>query len=308
MSESLSAAERVAWLPADRRLVVIQRNPTSGSGRVSRQLRVLIHELRAAGMAVRLFASRDRFDRFVRSSAVADSLRCLVAAGGDGTVSGLAHRHSDLPIATLPMGTENLVARHLRMPACGATVAQRIVDGAIRKFDTALINGQRFLLMASVGVDADVVRRVHAVRHGNIRHWTYVKPIVQSFLGYEYPSLSVHASDGALLGEGSHVIVTNMPEYGFRIPFCPLANPHDGLLDVRIFHQTGRLATIPHALRTRLGFADRRAEVTRLLVSEAEIRSSLPATASQCDGDPAPNCPVRISIDPASLTLIVAAR
>ena len=93
--------------------------------------------------------------------------------------------------------------------------------------------------MASVGIDADVVRRLHATRTGNIRHLSYVRPIVGSFLNYAFPKLSVHAADGQLLGEGTHVIATNVPEYGFRMPFCPDADPHDGQLDVRVFKRSG---------------------------------------------------------------------
>lgn len=285
--------------------MAIQRNPTSGAGRVSRELIALIRELKAAGLMVRLFASRERFDSFVNLPEVRPQLRCVVAAGGDGTVAALANRHPDLIIAAFPMGTENLLARHLNMPCCGKTVAHIIVQGATRRFDTALLNDQRFLLMASVGVDADVVRRMHLSRRGNIRHLSYVQPICSSILMYPYPRLSVHAADGQLLGEGSHVIVTNIPEYGFRIPFCPLASAHDGLLDIRIFHLTGRWASMSHGIRTRLGLVDRSAEVTRLKAPLVEIRSQEPNTVSQCDGDPGATCPVRIAVDPASLNLIV---
>lgn len=290
---------------AEGRLVVIQRNPTSGAGRVSQQLMALIRELRAAGLQVRLFANRERFDHFVSRPEIRQQLRCAVAAGGDGTVAGLANRHPDLTIAAFPMGTENLLARHLNMPCCGKTVAQMIVHGATRRFDTAFLNDQRFLLMASVGVDADVVRRMHISRQGNIRHLNYVQPICSSILMYPYPRLTVHAADGQLLGEGSHVIVTNIPEYGFRIPFCPLASAHDGLLDIRIFHLTGRWATMSHAVRTRLGFDDRGIEVTRLKAPAVEVRSENPDTVSQCDGDPGSVCPIRIAVAPASLNLIV---
>ena len=120
----------------DRRLVVIQRNPTSGSGRGSKDLRRLISELRRADFRVRLFADRNRFDAFVTCDEQRSLIRCLVAAGGDGTISSLANRHADFPIATFPLGTENLMARHLQIPRCGVTVAKLIADGVTRSFDT----------------------------------------------------------------------------------------------------------------------------------------------------------------------------
>jgi len=300
-----NTGDDVRHLPNDRKLVVIQRNPTSGSGRLSKQLQILIRDLRKAGFRVRLFANRDRFDSFVRTPEVHAAIRCLVAAGGDGTIASLANRHAEIPIATLPMGTENLVARHLNVPKCGSTVATLIQEGSVRTFDTAMINDQRFLLMASVGLDADVVDRLHAARTGNIGRHSYAKPILQSFLGFPFPKFSVHSLDGELLAEGSHVIATNIPEYGFRMPFCPDADCHDGQLDVRVFRQSGRFATLMHALRTRFGFADRTSEVARFQTAAVEIRSDSPNSTAQCDGDPAGHCPVQIHIDPHSMSLVV---
>lgn len=288
----------------DRRLVVIQRNPTSGSGRGARDLKLLISELRKAEFRVRLFANRDRFDEFVSQPKERAAIRCLVAAGGDGTIGSLANRHAEFPIATLPLGTENLMARHLKISRCGETVARLITGGVTRTFDTGMINDQRFLLMASVGIDADVVRRLHAERTGNIRHLSYAGPILRSFLNYTFPRLSVHSQDGELLCEGTHVIVTNVPEYGFRMPFCPAADPHDGLLDVRVFKHGGRFSTLRHATRTRLGFSDRSSDVVRFRAAEIEVRSEV-TTAAQFDGDPAGTCPARILVAPASMTLVV---
>ncbi|MCP4784962.1 MAG: hypothetical protein GY903_14900 [Fuerstiella sp.] len=290
---------------ADRNLVVIQRNPTSGSGRGAKQLLILISELRRLGYRVRLFGSRKRLDQFAADSAVQKQLRCLVAAGGDGTVSGLTSRFPKFPIATLPLGTENLMAGYLQIPRCGKSVAQMIHNLATTCLDTAFADDQRFLLMTSVGVDADVVRRLHYVRTGNIRRLSYVKPILQSFFGYGFPKLSVHAPDGELLGEGTHVIVTNIPAYGFRMSFSPQADPQDGLLDVRIFRQTGCFTTLIHALRTRFGFADKGSDVQRFTASEVEIRSAENDTPAQCDGDPAACCPLRISVAPTSMTMVV---
>lgn len=289
----------------ERRLVVIQRNPTSGSGRGRHDLAILIRTLRNLDLQVRLFASRERLDEYVRDPNISSRVRCLVAAGGDGTIGSLVNRHSDFPVATLPMGTENLVARYLRIGRSGQKLARIIHRGFIRQFDTGDINGQSFLLMASVGLDADVVRRMDAVRTGNINHLSYLKPVIQSLRGYSYPQLSVYDGTGQLMGEGAHVIATNIPQYGFGLPFAPDASPFDGQLDVRIFRKRGAAATAWHILRTRLHFADHPDDVTRFQATEIRIEAALPDTPSQCDGDPAPFCPAVIRLVPSSMILVV---
>ena len=284
--------------------IVIQRNPTSGSGRGAQQLKILIADLRQAGFRVRLFASRERMDAFLQDDQVRSEVHCLVAAGGDGTVASVAQRHPEFPVAVMPLGTENLVARHLRIPKCGRTASAVIRNGRTQVYDTAFVNDQRFLLMTSVGMDGDVVRRLSTIRSGNISHLSYARPMLSSLLKYDFPIVSVYGDDGELLAQGTHVIVTNIPEYGFRMQFSPNASPHDGQLDVRVFHGTGTFSTLMHMIRTRLGMSDRAGEVTRLTRASVELRSATDAPV-QLDGDPAGSCPVRVRIEPASMTLMV---
>lgn len=288
---------------ADR--ILIQRNPTSGSGRGATELRKLIRELRAMRYRVRLFARRENLDEFLSRPDVKATVTCLVAAGGDGTVASLAHRHSEYPIAVLPLGTENLVARHLKIPRCGRTVAEMIKQNKVKYFDTGFVNDQRFLVMVSAGVDAEVVRRLSTIRTGNISRLSYVWPIVQSFFRYRFSGVEVHGPDGQLLASGSHVIISNMPEYGFRMPFCPEADPTDGRLDVRVFRSAGATASLLHAIRTRLGLSDSRRDVARFCLTEVHLRSDSETVPVQFDGDPTQYCPVSVTVAPKSMKLIV---
>ena len=63
-----------------------------------------------------------------------------LAAGGDGTVVDVVNRHPDLPLAVLPMGTENLLARFLGLPSSGRELAELIAEGCTRKIDIGRAN------------------------------------------------------------------------------------------------------------------------------------------------------------------------
>ena len=54
--------------------------------------------------------------------------RCLVAVGGDGTVSALLNEHPGVPLTVLPAGTENLVARHFGLRKDPDELARTIAD------------------------------------------------------------------------------------------------------------------------------------------------------------------------------------
>ena len=305
MDSLKSNSDQASQLPDDLRLVVIQRNPNSGSGRGHQQLLLLIRRLRQLGFAVRMFSSREHLDRFLSCPANAANVRCLVAAGGDGTVANMVSRHPGFPLAVLPLGTENLMARYLKIPGHGSVVADLIAAGHTKQFDTGFVADQRFLIMVSIGVDADVVRQLHGARQGNISKFSYLRPILSSFRTYGFPELSVSLADGTFLGQGTHVIITNVPAYGFRMPFSPEADPHDGLLNVRILQRAGRLKTLTHALRIRTGFLTSEVDVIRFQASEVFVSSTHPDVPVQFDGDPAGNCPVCVRIDPGSMTMVV---
>src|SRR2546429_1588348 len=80
----------------------------------------------------------------------------VIAAGGDGTIhavaAGLIERETTLGI--IPMGTMNNLAHSLGIPlpleAAGAIIAR----GETRTIDVGIINGQTFLEVAGIGIEA----------------------------------------------------------------------------------------------------------------------------------------------------------
>ena len=296
---------RLEWTSNE--LVIIQRNPLSGSGAGRIQLLILSRYLRDAGFRVRMFSNRKRLDGYLANKPASRILRCIVAAGGDGTVADLVNRQPGVPIAVLPLGTENLLAKYLGLRRCGRKLAQIIQRGQVKFFDSAIVNGRRTLLMVSVGIDAEIVEAVHKVRSGNIHRLSYVRPVLRALLKNQPTTYRVVATDGSHNVSGSHIIVTNVPRYGFDIPFAPKARPDDGVLDVRVFHGTTRWQVFWHVVKLRLGLPIGQKEFTRFSASAVRIEC-LDVTASrtsQCDGDPGPELPLQIETDPHSLTLIV---
>lgn len=152
--------------------VVIQRNPHSGTHRRSHVLLDLIAGLKRAGLKPRLFSNRSRLDEFVLRHQTAGDLVAMVAAGGDGTVDDLLNRHPELPLAILPLGTENLLARYLGFRLDGSWLAKIIALGHVREMDLARANGRLFCTVASAGFDASIVRDVHSRRSGHANRWS----------------------------------------------------------------------------------------------------------------------------------------
>lgn len=289
--------------------VVVQRNPLSGSGRGVRELIRLVWALRRRGFRVRLFSDRVRLDVWMRAAVGIRHVRCIVAAGGDGTVADLVNRHPGVPLAVLPLGTENLLAKYLGFRRSGEDLAEVIAGGQERILDSAVCNGRRVLLMVSCGPDANVVAAVHRRRSGHISRLSYVVPVLHALLWGRLRRFEVTADEQSLLRSGSHVIISNGPRYGFDFPFCPQAEPDDGLLDVRIYHGVGRLEMLWHVLRLKLGLAIGAGEVTVFRAKAVSVRVADGGSPAefQFDGDPGGELPLQVRVEPGSLRLLTRA-
>ena len=79
-----------------------------------------------------------------------------------------------------------MIAKHLKLPFNPEKSAEMIANGATISFGAGKANGRLFLVMVSAGIDADIVRLVHAAREESYRkktkkaHISYLSYINQS--------------------------------------------------------------------------------------------------------------------------------
>jgi diacylglycerol kinase (ATP) len=218
--------------------VLIFANPIAGRGRGRVMARRLEKELIAGGYAATVI-----FDR--PSDLNADELGVAAAAvsiGGDGTLRGVvnllfADGREGPPLLPVPMGTANLMGRHLRLSWAPAQIPSAVVE-TIRRFrilklDAGIANGRIFLLMAGVGIDAQVVHLLDKMRRGPIDMTSYLLPAAMTVAGYLFPPISVHVDGRAVARQMPAIaVIGNVKEYGTGFPILTEAVPDDGLLDV----------------------------------------------------------------------------
>jgi len=284
--------------------VAILANPRAGADPSRRRVETFARRLRARGLTPLVCWHRRELSEAVASGK--EGLRCVVAAGGDGTLLEVLNRAPGLPVAVLPLGTENLVARYCGVTRCAWTLADIIETGRLREIDVARANGRTFCLMASAGFDAAVVRRVHRRRGGHITRLSYGLPIVQTLKDYRYPPIEAEVIDTGEKLRGSLVFVFNVPRYGLGLPVGPDARPDDGLLDLYVFERPGRLALARYVWAVVRGRQLRLPDVYHRRAKRFRL-SSPEAVPLQTDGDPAGQLPVDVEVQPQRLTLLVPA-
>mgnify|MGYP001099302430 CR=1 FL=1 len=107
-------------------------------------------------IAIHETAPGERIDETVRS-AVAGGCDLVVAAGGDGTVSAAMTGAvgSTVPLAIIPVGTTNLIARGLGIPLDPSRAALLAATaGSTRSLDAMAIGGRHYFLQVGVGLTA----------------------------------------------------------------------------------------------------------------------------------------------------------
>jgi len=288
--------------PAKKRVAILA-NPRAGTGKAHRLVEGLVGSLRGRGMVPHLFWQREELSALV-ANGEGHELRCVVAAGGDGTLLEVLNRAPGLPVTMLPLGNENLVARYCKLTRSPRLVADVVLGGRLRRTDLARANGRLFCVMAGVGLDAEVVRRVHERRRGHINKLSYAVPILQAINSYAYPTVEAQVEETGERLRGAMAFVFNIPRYALGLPLARGAEPDDGRLDLYVFERPGLLRLARYLWAVWRGRQHLLPDYQHRSVRRVRLWSERPAPV-QTDGDPAGWLPASLEVVPQALTLVV---
>ena len=303
---------RFVDVSCDAKDVIFAVNPKAGAGSQHFLVEDVQQHLQQAGLRVVAISDLDSLEAEAAKRLEAGTLRAVVAGGGDGTVSLVVNRTPiGTPIAVLPLGTENLLARYLQIRPTVDSVCIPILAGRVLQMDAGLANGRLFLLMIGCGFDAEVVRRIDETRTGHITHWSYAKPILSTIRSYQYPQMRVYSggdSDSSeqetLLEPACWVFVLNLPCYARRLAIAPGASGTDGVLDAVTFRQGSLVSGLRYltGVLTRTHQRWKDCQVYRSHRYRIEADAPVPY---QVDGDAGGFLPLEIEVLPGRLRLLV---
>ncbi|MGW6130543.1 diacylglycerol/lipid kinase family protein [Cellulomonas sp. NPDC055163] len=219
-------------------------NPTAARGRGARVGAGTIAQLRARGHTVLDLSAPDaeRARAAARHAAV-EGLDALVVVGGDGMVHLGANvvADTDLPLAIVPAGTGNDLARALGIPRRGveehvAAIERGLAAGA-RSIDAVSVGPPEhtarewYLGVLSCGIDAAVNARANALTwpRGSGR---YVRALAGELARFRPYGYRLTLDDVVWESAGTLVAVANAPWFGGGVHIAPGALLDDGLLDV----------------------------------------------------------------------------
>jgi diacylglycerol kinase family enzyme len=226
--------------------------------------------------------------------ALARGAGVVMACGGDGTVRAVLTvlAGTGVPLAVLPAGTGNLLARNLGLPVGDLAAAVEIaLTGRDRAIDVGRLEPadddgrhQRFAIMAGVGLDAAIMRDAPEGVKARLGWPAYVLSALRHL---RRPGVRIRLElDGrpVMTTRVQTVVIGNMGRLQGGVQLLPDAVPDDGALDVAVLASSGLLdwARIVGRVLTRRPGLDQRFLTFRAERVSVTLRHPQPR---QADGD-----------------------
>jgi len=242
--------------------------------------------------------------------AVSDGAELVIAAGGDGTVNEVVNGmvFSSVPLGILPAGTANVLAVELGMDtrmvrashALPSYVPERIAVGELRI--PSQPDPRYFLLMAGIGLDADIVYKLDpALKNwlGKLAYWL----AGFSQLGRRIPEFTVKVNGANY--RASFALATRVRNYGGDLEIARSVSLLDEDLELVLFSGESSFGYLKYMLGVTTRRLDRMSGVTILRTTSLSCSSDEEGIYVQIDGEFAGSMPFEIALVPRALTLLV---
>ncbi len=287
--------------------VVMLVNPTAGMRPAS--IEQVEAELRARGAEVEVArTSRAGQGPEIARRAADAGVDVLLACGGDGTVNeainGLVG--SDTALAVFPAGTVNVWAREVGIPTEPARNAALIWEGERRRVDLGRAGNRYFLLMAGIGLDAEVTAHVTRPEKRRWGPFAYLGHGVVTGLRWPIQRMWIMLDEKSIRRRVLFAVIGNTRLYGGVVNVTHHAVADDGMLDVCIFGGQGLRDKLGHAFRLALRQHTSVPSVEYYRAHQITLVTH-PRAYVQVDGDLIGQTPMQFAAVPRALNVIVPA-
>lgn len=281
-------------------------NPRAGKGRAALKAAEAARMLTEAGLACGIHvptsgpSAADIAERAARPGS------CVVACGGDGTVhwtlQGVMRGAAAFDILTAGTGNDIHAALHGSTSDPVRSLVRRVLSGTTRRVDVGSAttpDAERFYLaVCTTGFDSVVNARANEMTKGPSQA-RYVVALVKELPAMRSRAWSITQADTTWQETGVILAVANGGIYGGGMRISPRASMTDGLLDVTLVGEVGRIRLIRLFPRVYSGDHIHRPEVATW--STDEIRIDGDEAPVMCDGEYLGGLPVSIRSLPGAL-------
>ncbi len=217
--------------------------------------------------------------------AVSESMDCIVAVGGDGTVNEIASNmvHTSSVLGIVPAGSGNGLARDLSIPLDTRKAMEVIRKGNVTRIDYCKANEHFFFCTCGVGFDAMVSERFSVGKHrGSL---SYMKSVIEEYVKFRSDEYEIILDDEIIKEKAFLVTCANASQYGYNAYIAPQANISDGKVDVVIISSIHPVEAGPMAIQLFTKTIDKSSKLTHKCSQNVIIRRQK-AGLMHIDGTP----------------------
>lgn len=301
--------------PAILRKVLVIINPAAGSRKKRETLKEILRLLQSACPSCEIIYTTAVMDAsLVVKQKRKEDWSLILCAGGDGTinevVNGMIGDEDDLseppPLAILPTGSGNGLAREIGLPLDPFKAYQTLFTGTPRPIYLGKVNARHFVLLAGIGLDSYLTAWVEQ-RSGIFKvlpkFWVYFIFGFFSLFSYSYPILSFKIGDAYY--RGSTAIVAKAKLKWGILTLAPAADIEKPSLILCLIKAKGILPYM--GLFFRSIFFGRGGEEIEYVETD-EIKALGSMEPIEADGESAGRSPALFSVRKKPIYLIHPAR
>lgn len=185
----------------------------------------------------------------------------VVGVGGDGTVKMIAEivKGKDKPLAIIPAGSANGMAKELGIPLNVNEALKAAVHGVVKPIDTIHINDEETCIhLSDIGLNAMLVKQFEKSKKRGM--WNYVIAFFKVLWKKQRMHLTIKTDTETFERHAFMVVIANATKYGTGAVINPEGDIADGRLEVVVVRRLNVLELLK-MLITRKPFHPNRIEV-----------------------------------------------
>ena len=294
-------------------------NQTAGSGTTKRKWLSIRKALTQAGLSFDYVYTESNGHAFELAKEAAQAgYELVVATGGDGTINEVVNglvasgNAKGTTMGILNTGTGCDLARFLNIPRNCQKACQRLADPYKTSIDVGLVeyqdNDKRasryFISAAGLGFDGEVVETVHKqprLLQGTV---PYIFGVLHSLNNYQNKDIRLQIGEKSEDVRICSVVIANGGFYGKGMHVAPEASINDGLFEVIIIGDVGKLDLLRSFPKIYRGTHITHPKVRMERADQVTIQSS-EQVLIQADGELIGEGPATFKVLPSALNVAV---
>lgn len=156
----------------------------------------------------------------------------FIAVGGDGTVNEVFRGMLDSEkwFTVIPNGSGNGLARSMNIPMNLAGAIKNLNKAKVQPIDYALINGEPFINVSGIGIDARIASKFSKSTRRGFR--TYAEITLQEFQRMKTQRVKIKIKGKSIRRRILLASFANSSQFGNNAHIAPKAKLNDGLLHI----------------------------------------------------------------------------